>query len=361
MISTVMSSPRRRAAFTLIELLVVIAIIAILIALLLPAVQQASEAARRSQCRNNMKQLGIAMHNYHDNFRIFPYLCGGNRSNYVAWDYFAPTFLSGHAMILPYVDQAPLYNQLMARYTGTHGSNGSPNGRAVPWDGDPTANSLVPAFVCPSDTQTNQRISRNNYRMCMGPWGKRNRSGVDPVEWGGERPIAGIFGAISNTSISDILDGTSNTIMMSERCQGIDNRKNEVIGGVGLMAMGDGDIDPIPNNAGGWDTLAQRCRATVVNNVYPSFKNGEQPGERWQHGTPYYVGFSTMMPPNSPSCMDSGQWDHGHVLMSATSRHTGLVHVLMADGAVKAASSNVDTTIFRSAGTKAGGETIGDW
>lgn len=259
------------------------------------------------------------------------------------------------------MDQAPLYNQLMARYTGTHGSNGSPNGRAVPWDGDPTANSLVPAFVCPSDTQTNQRISRNNYRMCMGPWGKRNRSGVDPVEWGGERPIAGIFGAISNTSISDILDGTSNTIMMSERCQGIDNRKDEVIGGVGLMAMGDGDIDPIPNNAGGWDTLAQRCRATVVNNVYPSFKNGEQPGERWQHGTPYYVGFSTMMPPNSPSCMDSGQWDHGHVLMSATSRHTGLVHVLMADGAVKAASSNVDTTIFRSAGTKAGGETIGDW
>lgn len=351
----------RRRAFTLIELLVVIAIIAILIALLLPAVQQAREAARRSQCRNNLKQLGIAMHNYHDNFRLFPYLCGGQRNSPLAWDYNAPTFLSGHAMILPYVDQAPLYNQLMARYTGTHGSNGSPNGRAVPWDGDLTANTLVPAFVCPSDTQTNQRISRSNYRMCMGPWGKRNRTGVDPVEWGGERPIAGIFGAISNTSISDILDGTSNTILMSERCQGIDNAKQEVLGGVGLMAMGDGDIDPIPNNASGWDTLSQRCRATVVNNVYPSFKNGEQPGERWQHGTPYYVGFSTMMPPNSPSCMDNGQWDHGHVLMSATSRHTGLVHVLMADGAVKTASSNVDTTLFRGAGTKAGGETLGDW
>src|SRR5436190_7695238 len=90
---------RKRRAFTLIELLVVIAIIAVLIALLLPAVQQAREAARRSQCKNNLKQFGLAMHNYHDTYKVFPSASGGNG--------FSP-----HARILPYMDQAPLYNTL---------------------------------------------------------------------------------------------------------------------------------------------------------------------------------------------------------------------------------------------------------
>src|ERR1700709_2477916 len=94
-----MLTRNRRTGFTLIELLVVIAIIAVLIALLLPAVQQAREAARRSQCKNNLKQLGLAMHNYHDTYKVFPTASGGNG--------FSP-----HARILPYVDQAPLYGTL---------------------------------------------------------------------------------------------------------------------------------------------------------------------------------------------------------------------------------------------------------
>jgi prepilin-type N-terminal cleavage/methylation domain-containing protein len=123
----------KRRGFTLIELLVVIAIIAILIALLLPAVQQAREAARRTQCRNNLKQLGLALHNYHDNYQMFP---PGNVSSSVGgWG------ASWYMRILPFVDQAPLYNRLTfsgaqhgwtgALPTSTYGPEGDANGAAL--------------------------------------------------------------------------------------------------------------------------------------------------------------------------------------------------------------------------------------
>src|ERR1700712_1947627 len=104
------SSVRRPRVFPLIELLVVIAIIAVLIALFLPAVQQAREAARRTQCKNNLKQFGLAIHNYHDSMKLFP-LAGyfSQTANHAGqWDW---ALISTHLMILPYIDQAPLYNQ----------------------------------------------------------------------------------------------------------------------------------------------------------------------------------------------------------------------------------------------------------
>ena len=135
-----------KAGFTLIELLVVIAIIAILIALLLPAVQQAREAARRTQCRNNLKQLGLAMHNYHDNFNLFPPQDFGGAATLcvLANTNFNFKWAWGTA-ILPYIDQAPLFNQLNSNGCSMPRANTLFNGVAL-------LQQSLPAFRCPSDT-----------------------------------------------------------------------------------------------------------------------------------------------------------------------------------------------------------------
>ena len=161
-----MSRTRHRSAFTLIELLVVIAIIAILIALLLPAVQQAREAARRTQCRNNLHQLGIAVHNYHDVFNcVVP--CSGRNGGP------GGRRQSGFVQLLPYFDQAPLYN--MISRGGTAASvNGSRNYDGfswVPWDNNHRAvRAMIPMLMCPSDGDTQEQRPRGkcNYMFSRG-------------------------------------------------------------------------------------------------------------------------------------------------------------------------------------------------
>ena len=137
---------RKRQGFTLIELLVVIAIIAVLIALLLPAVQAAREAARRSQCVNNLKQIGLAMHNYHQSINSFPQgksqssSTFGTMTGYAGWGEW-----SAQAMMLPYMEQTPIYNSINFNYDMIYGSGGSTNLTA--------STRVITAFTCPSDTQ----------------------------------------------------------------------------------------------------------------------------------------------------------------------------------------------------------------
>ncbi len=186
----------RQRGFTLIELLVVIAIIAILIALLLPAVQQAREAARRSQCKNNLKQIGLAMHNYHDTHGAFPpgeVYGTGLSGNWTTWAWSVFT--------LPFLDQAPLYN--------TFSPNGMANRPVGRNDGAAvTGNvgSIVPAYICPSDPTPNVNntycgFPKLNYpvslELCFNNYGT---------------PAAG-----SSTRFRDITDGTSNTILNGGR------------------------------------------------------------------------------------------------------------------------------------------------
>ena len=205
--------PRSRSAFTLIELLVVIAIIAILVALLLPAVQQAREAARRSSCKNNLKQMGLALHNYHDTYNVFP---PGN----VVRGHHSTAFVH----LLPQLEMGNVYDQLQFdNITGFW--FGSPN--AAP--NRPALNGTkVPAYFCPSsplEETRNQSCGScsgySNTTLFAGTYvlirGANDHSSTDNNAARGPVSQGGIFWHNSNARMRDITDGTSNTLMVGER------------------------------------------------------------------------------------------------------------------------------------------------
>jgi prepilin-type N-terminal cleavage/methylation domain-containing protein len=197
----------RNRGFTLIELLVVIAIIAILIALLLPAVQQAREAARRVQCKNNLKQMGIGLHNYHDVYRTFP--PGLIRKTVIATQQLEHGW-GWQTYLLPYVDQAPLYNTI------------NPKGEPLPpatatLGGVPNAlRTVVPVYLCPSSTLPGENPDRATYGGSSYPGVSghiANLSGTPDVTYA----VRGVLHPESRVNIRDIRDGTTNTVVVGER------------------------------------------------------------------------------------------------------------------------------------------------
>ncbi len=334
-----MKSSRR--GFTLIELLVVIAIIAILIALLLPAVQQAREAARRSSCKNNMKQLGLALHNYHDTHRTFPpgyIVADGTVDNYegFAWG----------TMILPYLDQQPLYKSLSSQFS-------APNSGSGPWL------TVLTAWQCPSDNKVEGRMSYDETSntngtcnlgsgvttctdgmgntltptdeatcsMCTSPTGSWNGTisqqgyaskasyvgnyGSSTLAAGVGSGGGGIFWANSSIQIKDVTDGTSNTFLVGER-------RNLASGSatwVGVRYNQDSDGNPLDGNNG---------KAVLGSaNQAPNQSNGQT------------TGFS--------------------------SAHEGGCHMLMGDGAVRFVSENLNRTLFQNIGDRRDGNVIGEF
>ena len=306
--------PLRWRGFTLIELLVVIAIIAILIALLLPAVQQAREAARRTQCRNNLKQLGIAIHNYHDVHTKIP------PANYAANGGWARRRHSGFIDMLPMLDQGPLFNRIMK--TGQH---------RVPWDGGYAEwDAVIPGFQCPSDPPLGgEGVGPSNYT-----WSAGDTSWDFNPDWAGNsrRGQRGFFIGQRNgrgRSFRDVTDGLSNTIAMSERTKA--QGGNLVIDGGTKRNVG----NTTRNNP-------SALLAEVVRGEYINGDVGRWCGRRWCDGAPAFTGNTTILGPNKGSFCQGG-WDGEDGIYEPNSRHIGGVICLMGDGSCRFISENIDT------------------
>lgn len=308
---------RRIRGFTLIELLVVIAIIAVLISLLLPAVQQAREAARRSQCKNNLKQLAIGLHNYHDSFRVFPF----------GWDLRGAGW---SAMMLPSIDQAPLYNTLIFQESGPgNWDSGSANQVAC--------ETVLPVFICPSQPlplHMNYNGIANrvpaSYRGSASSTAVSDDESTIPIPPGGtsleNTRQDGMFFACSSIRLGDVRDGTTNTIMLAESYTDPDFTKDGQ--GMDYWYIGSPQADPCACDSGtGGTEFTEFVGSTAVkiNARLDPTMNGEL------------------------------------MEMSFGSYHVGGLHVVLADGSVRFVSANINQQTWKALGSRNGGETIGDF
>ncbi|MEZ5943573.1 MAG: DUF1559 domain-containing protein [Planctomycetaceae bacterium] len=298
-----MVSRLRRRGFTLIELLVVIAIIAVLIALLLPAVQQAREAARRSQCKNNLKQIGLALHNYHDTFSTFP--MGATR---------IAEGLSWHVAILPQMEQAPLFDKFeFGTATSAVNEDRWSSATNVPH----CRFSPLPFYLCPSGTKITADDTATNYTThyygVMGPTGVNPNSGVAYSEntAGGHGGFSreGLFTYGEVRRMRDILDGTSNTLAV-------------------------GEISWTARN-GNLTRYRAWTRGGQLNEFMAPAKNVAQ-----QINADYTALFNDM---------------------SFGSNHVGGAQFLLGDGSVRFVSENIDYNLLLSVSSIAGGEVVSEF
>jgi len=329
----------KRAGFTLVELLVVIAIIGILVGLLLPAVQAAREAARRMQCSNNLKQLGLSLHNYESAYRTFPPRKGGTGTGlgYVGTNRSTHNGerLSAFVFLLPYFEQTALYNNIQAGdQSGTNPlGNIAPGGPAA-WAGWSVWNRSPNNLLCPSDgpvfnAPTNTR--QNNYAFSIGDTVFNALNSTTP---------RGIFGLRLGAKLAEITDGTSNTIAMSEKLKASFNPslaaanqfKNQIGLATGVAGM---TLNPglcLTKSSGQYFTAGTTVKGTF--------------GSLWTDGQAERVGFNTVLPPNSPGCTSDTNTccaDARDVVLPAGSYHTGGVNAAFADGSIHFLSNSIDT------------------
>lgn len=312
---------KRRHGFTLVELLVVIAIIGILVALLLPAVQAAREAARRMQCGNNLKQLGLALHNYHDTYKCIPIADVNGTS----------TPVSAHARLLPFMEQTNIFNLVDFNVPYNHANN------------TVARNTTVPTFICPSDPSRLPTSigGRNNYYWNAGNGIVMYASGAT-----GQPPSNGVIWHNQVFKFSDIIDGLSNTSHMAEK-----------LTGDGSNAIASPKTDTFqpgtyPNNA---DEALQQCNAVdVLDLSKQGYSNVGGPWLQQYHSTNQ---FNHVLPPNGRSCM----YPPGRIATTANSQHPGGVQMVLCDGSVRFVASSIDLIIWRALGSINGGETIGEY
>lgn len=332
----------RRRGFTLIELLVVIAIIAVLVALLLPAVQQAREAARRSQCKNNLKQLGVAIHNYIEANKYLPPsasidLSVSTTGNNGSWGI--------HGRLLQYLEQTNLGDKVDLN---------------TAWDFQLVISGIkVAAYSCPSDPKSDQVRDPGGGRALLYP----TTYGFNYGSWFIFNPTTGMGGEgafFPNSRLSDgaFTDGTSNTLLASEVKAWTPYNRN-----------GGPTNTTIPTDAVG--VAAQVATGT-------DFKKDTGHTE-WPDGRVHHNGFTTTLTPNSvvnyinggvSYDADYNSWQEGrngntgsptYAAITSRSHHVGSVNVALVDGAVRTVTDKVDIGIWRALGSRANGEVIGDW
>lgn len=328
--------------------------------MLLPAVQAAREAARRSQCTNNLKQLGLANHNYHDVVKTFPFGKGGTgTSNGAATNNWGR--VSGFIPLLPYFEQKAMYDKIAAGDTTYPYPYGPPGwyGWTV-WDPAPAG------LNCPSDPSpyNSTTAARNNYAFSRGDAVVSIRDATTS---------RGIYAYALTYSMADVRDGTSNTIMMSERVKG---------GLGGPQTAGAGQVEAKLADATNVTAITTTPNVCLSVATGPYLNSGQTYkvmfGTRYTDGQPQRTGFNTVLPPNAPNCAADADnnADSSSVIIPPSSRHPGGVNVLMTDASVRFISETIDTGTLSSAppatnstaaspygvwgalGSKAGGESV---
>ena len=333
-----MSFKRRRdSGFTLIELLVVIAIIAILIALLLPAVQQAREAARRTQCRNNLKQLGLALHNYHDTHTIFPAATYG------------PAYVSSwYTMILPYVDQAPAYNKLVFTTRACYMNETTPS--AAQLNNATAYNGLAPSvFLCPSSTLPTLKTmtatpSGSLLPMYTGISGSDLHRSTEktpathyPTGGSGYISAGGVLLTNGKVRMRDITDGTSNTMIVGEQSDWLMNgsSQRDTRSCVEFSAwMGNNTSPGVPTGNNTWTYQQEILQTTTLR---------------------YPINFKTY------SSTAGDGMAHGGANKPIQSIHSGGAHVLMGDGAVRFLSESLHINTVKYLADRDDGQVVGEY
>jgi prepilin-type N-terminal cleavage/methylation domain-containing protein/prepilin-type processing-associated H-X9-DG protein len=325
---------RNRSGFTLIELLVVIAIIAVLIALLLPAVQSAREAARRAQCVNNLKQFGLAMHNYIDSTNAIPLGRTLQSGSYRPF--------SQQARILGFMEQTTIFNTLNFSLSSYDPSNVT--GAAI----------SINSFLCPSDVATQIPIGEVLPGYGWGGVNYRANEGTSVAMWFGTDDVNnvnngivaqpnGLFYSDQLITLASVTDGTSNTAAFSEHVIG------DFSNSIATDFSDTFEPGTHPLNS---DDAYQMCLATNINDLT---KQGySNVGAPWVYGYHSTTSYWHSAPPNSQSCM----FPPSRISTTANSRHSGGVNLGLADGSVRFIKSTINLPTWRALGTRNLGEIV---